>query len=157
MGEMQVAVIGTFCMNEACENYKKIMPENVVKHGQTEKGIQRYQCKTCKKTFTETKGTMFYRLRHSEDVIVECMAMVGDRNSLAAIHRIKGIKEETICSWLEKAEAQVKQVEEYLVIPHKLGPIQADALWSFVGHKGEKGGSQKKMKEERFGVSQPSR
>ena len=111
----------------------------------------------CRKTFTQTKGTMFYRLRHSEEEIVECMAMIGDRNSLAAIHRIRGIKEETVCSWLEKAKSQVEQVEEYLVVPHNLSRIQADALWSFVGHKGEKGGSKKKTKEERFGVSLPSR
>jgi transposase-like protein len=138
---MQIAEIGTFCLNEACKDYKKVMPDNVIKYGQTEKGVQRYRCKTCKKTFTRTKGTMLYRLRHSEEEVVECMAMVGDRNSLAAIHRIKGIKEETVGSWLEKAESQVTQVEEYLVVPHKLIRIQADALWSFVGHKGEKGGN----------------
>jgi|SRR5947199_5206019 len=141
MEETQLAEIGTFCMNEASENYRKIIPEKVVKHGLTEKGVQRYRCKTCKKTFTETKGTIFYRLRHSEEEVVECMAMVGDRNSLAAIHRIKGIKEETVSSWLERAEAQVKQIEEHFVVPHKLSRIQADALWTFVGHKGEKGGS----------------
>lgn len=28
---------------------------------------------------------------------MECLAMVGDRNSLAAIYRIKGVKEETVC------------------------------------------------------------
>src|SRR5436309_3905565 len=141
MGEMQLATIGTFCMNEACEDYQKIIPENVMKYGQTKKGVQRYRCKTCQKTFVETKGTMFYRLRHSEEEVVECMAMVGDRNSLAAIHRIKGIKEETVTSWLEKAEEIVAQIEEHFVIPHKLSRIQADALWTFVGHKGEKGGS----------------
>jgi len=144
MGEMQLAEIGTFCLNEACENYKRFIPENVVKYGQTEKGIQRYRCKTCKKTFTATKGTMFYRLRHSEEEVVECIAMVGDRNSLAAIHRIKGIKEETICSWIEKAEVQVKQVEEHLIVPYKLSRIQADALWTFIGYKGKKGGSRRR-------------
>jgi len=51
------------------------------------KGVQRYCCKTCKKGFTATKGTIFYRCRHSEQEIAECMAMVGDRNSLAAIPR----------------------------------------------------------------------
>jgi transposase-like protein len=76
MGEMQLAGIGTFCLNEECENYKKVIPENVVKYGQTEKGIQRYRCKTCKKTFTQTKGTMFYRLQHYEEEIVECTAMI---------------------------------------------------------------------------------
>jgi transposase-like protein len=141
MEEIQLAEIGTFCMNELCEGYKKIKPDNVMKYGKTEKGVQRYCCKTCKKTFTKTKGTMFYRLRRSEEEVIECMAMVGDRNSLAAIHRIKGIKEETVASWLERAETQVKQVEEHLVVPHKLSRIQADALWTFVGHKGEKRGS----------------
>ena len=83
--------------------------------------------------------------------------MVGDRSSLAAIHRIKGIKEETICSWLEKAKDQVKRVEEYLVLPYKLSRIQSDALWAYAGHKGEKGGGQKKKKEELFGVQSLSR
>ena len=148
---MRIAEIGTFCLNEACKDYKKVMPDNVIKYGQTEKGVQRYLCKTCKKTFTQTKGTMFYRLHHSEEEVVECMELVGERVSLAAIHRTKGVKEETVDIWLEKAESQVKQVEEYLIVPYKLNRIQADALWSFVGHKGEKGGGQKKRKEEHFG------
>jgi len=140
MEEKQIVEIGMFCQNEACEDCKKVNHGNMIKYGQTEKGVQRYRCKTCRKTFTQTKGTMFYRLRHSEEEIAECIAMVEDRSSLAAIHRIKGIKEETVCNWLEKAEEQVKQVEEHFIVPHKLSRIQADALWSFVGHKGEKGG-----------------
>jgi hypothetical protein len=76
--------------------------------------------------------------------------------SLAAIHRTKGIKEETVDSWLEKAELQVKQVEEYLVVPYKLNRIQADALWSFVGYKTEKGGTLKMMKKEYSGAQRPS-
>ena len=153
---MQRAEIGTFCLNEACKYYKKFMPDNVMKYGQTKKGVQRYCCKTCKKTFTQTKGTMFYRLRHSEEEVVECLELVGERMSLAAIHRTKGIKEETVDSWLEKAESQVKQVEEYFVIPYKLKRIQADALWSVVGYKVEKGGTLKMMKKEGSGAQRPS-
>ena len=98
---------------------------------------------------------MFYRLRHSEEEIIECMEMVGDRNSLAAIHRIKGVKEETVCHWLERAATHVEQVEEHLVGPYKLSRVQMDALWTYVGNKGEKGGSQKKKNEELFGVESP--
>jgi hypothetical protein len=82
---------------------------------------------------------MFSRCRHSEEEIVECMQMLGDRNSLAAIHRIKGIKEETVCNWLEKAAFHVEQFEEGIVRKHKLSRVQTDALWTYVGHKGEKG------------------
>ena len=111
MEENQIAIIGSFCLNEQCKDYNKINSGNVVKSGKTDKGVQRYICKTCKKSFTETKGTMFYRCRHTEEEIVECMAMLGDRSSLAAIHRVKGIKEETICKWLER-DRQLCQVTE---------------------------------------------
>lgn len=155
MEKRQIAIIGSFCLNEACENYELINQGNMTKYGKTNKGVQRYQCKTCKKVFAETKGTMFYRVRHSEDEVIECMAMVGDRASLAAIHRVKGIKEETVINWLEKVKTHVEEVEEQLVGPYKLSRIQMDALWTFVGHKGEKGGDPKKLQEESFGAEQP--
>lgn len=156
MEEKQITTIGSFCLNEACEDYQKVNCGNVIKYGKTDTGVQRYRCKTCKKAFVETKGTMFYRLRHSEEEVVECMAMVGDRSSLAAIHRSKGIKEETVCNWLDKAASHVEQFEEGIVRKHKLSRVQIDALWTFVGHKGEKGGGQKKTNEEHFGVERSS-
>jgi len=154
MEENQITTIGTFCLNEACEDYNKVDHGNVIKSGKTDKGVQRYFCKTCKKSFTETKGTIFYRCRHTEDEIVECISMLGDRNSLAAIHRIKGIKEETVMKWLEKASNHVGQFER-LVRKKKLSRVQLDALWTYVWHKGEKGGELKKLQEELSGVEKP--
>jgi transposase-like protein len=152
MEEKQIAEIGSFCTNERCEDYQKVNRGNMIKYGKTDSGVQRYRCKTCKKAFVETKGTMFYRLRHTQEEVTECIAMLGDRNSLASIHRTKGIKEETVGNWLEKAASHVEQFEEGIVIKHKLSCVQADALWTFIEHKGEKGGGQKKMKEAHFGV-----
>jgi len=154
MEEMQVAEIGSFCLNEACEDYQKVYHGNMMKHGKTDKGVQRYLCKTCKKSFTETKGTMFYRCRHTEEEIAECISLLGDRNSLAAIHRIKGIKEETVVKWLEKASVHVKQFER-LVRKKKLSRVQIDALWTYVWHKGGKGGELRKIQEGLFGVERP--
>jgi hypothetical protein len=37
------------------------------------------------------------KVMHSPQTILECLAMLADRNSLEAIHRIKGVKEETMC------------------------------------------------------------
>jgi transposase-like protein len=140
MEEKQITNIGSFCPNEACEDYQKIDHGNIIKYGKTDSGVQGYRCKTCKKAVVETKGTMFYWLRHSEEEVAECIAMVGDRNSLAAIHRVKGIKEETVGNWLERAASHVEQFEEGIVRKYKLSRVQADALWTFVEHKGEKGG-----------------
>lgn len=140
MEKKQLGKIDTFCLNEACEDYQKVNHGNMIKYGKTDSGVQRYRCKTCKKAFVETKGTMFYRIRHSEEEVVECMEMLADRSSLAAIHRIKGIKEETVGNWLERAASHVEQFEENVVTKSKLDRVQLDALWTFVGHKGEKGG-----------------
>ena len=144
MEEMQIVTIGSFCQNEACKDYQKVDRGNMMKNGKTDKGVQRYICKTCKKSFTATKGTLFYRIRHSEDEVIECMAMLGDRNSLAAIHRIKGIKEETVMKWLERSADHIKQFER-IIRKKKLSHVQFDALWTFVQHKGQKGGTLKKM------------
>ena len=155
MEKQQLAQTGSFCLNEACSDYKQVGLSNIVKCGKTDKGVQRYRCKTCKQGFTETKGTMFYRSRYTEDEIIECMAMVGDRSSLAAIHRIKGIKEETVCRWLKLAQSHIEQIEEHMAENHQLSAVQLDALWTYVGHKGEKGDELKKKKEGPFGVASP--
>ena len=81
--------------------------------------------------------------------------MVGDRNSLAALHRMKGVKEETVGQWVERAAAHVEQFEEHIINSSKLTRVQLDALWTYVGHKGEKGGKKRKKQEAHFGVEQP--
>src|SRR5437899_897400 len=137
MESMQIAVIGSFCQDEICEDYQKVDYGNMIKNGKTDKGVQRYLCKTCNKSFTATKGTMFYRIRHSEEEVVEYMAMLGDRSSLAAIHRAKGIKEETVCKWLENAVTHMEQFKR-IIRKKKLSRVQFDALWAYVQHKGQK-------------------
>jgi len=64
--------------------------------------------------------------------------MLAERNSLAAIHRVKGIKEETVVDWLRRAAAHVEEVEALLLANHHLTRVQLDAMWTYVGHKGEK-------------------
>lgn len=73
--------------------------------------------------------------------------MLADRNSLAAIHRIKGVKEETVCEWLQRAATHVEQIEALLLANSSVSRVQLDALWTYVGHKGEKGGTPKKRPE----------
>jgi len=138
---------GSFCWNPDCPDYGKVNNGNIIKFGRTKKGTQRYRCKTCGKTFVETKGTMFYGRHHSQETILECLALLAERNSLAAIHRIKGIKEETVSAWLREAAKHVEQIEALLLANYRLKRAQLDALWTYVGHKGEKGGIQRKRNE----------
>jgi len=56
--------------------------------------------------------------------------------------------------WLEKASAHVKQFER-IVRKKKLSRVQIDALWTYVWHKGGKGGELRKIQEGLFGVERP--
>ena len=145
MEQIRLVSPSSFCWNPDCPDYGKINHNNIRKFGRTRKGTQRYQCKTCKKTFTETKGTVFHGRHHSKETILECLALLADRNSLAAIRRVKGIKEDTVSEWLREAAKQVEQIEALLLANYRLTRAQLDALWTYVGHKGKKGGTAKRQ------------
>jgi transposase-like protein len=118
---------------------------NIVKYGRTDKGTQRLKCKTCGIVRVENKGTVFYGKHHSPKEMLECLAMVAERNSLASIHRIKGIKEETVAAWLRAAANHVEEIESLLLANYPLTRVQLDAMWTYVGHKGEKADIPKRL------------
>jgi transposase-like protein len=147
----------SFCWNEKCADYGCLDAGNLRKFGFTRKGRQRWQCTTCQKVVAETKGTVFHGKQYDEQTIIECFAMLAERNSLAAIHRVKGIKEETVSAWLAQAAPQMEQIEQVLLRDHKMSRAQLDALWTYVGHKGEKKGFLKRSNAEPSGAERQSK
>jgi transposase-like protein len=146
----------SFCWNPACRDYGKVDIGNIRRFGRTQKGTQRYQCRTCDGTFVETIGTVFYGRHHSQETILECLALLAERTSLAAIHRVKGIKEETVMDWLRTAADHVERIEALLLANFQLSRAQLDALWTYVGHKGEKGGAWRRTSAAASGVASRS-
>lgn len=134
--------VGDFCPNEACRDYGKLQidqaKKNIKKAGKTKKGKQRYQCKTCRKTFTETKGTIFYRRRTPEKEIIETLAFVAEGVRVSSLARVKGHKEDTVVDWLRSAAEHAEAIEEMLMADYQVSRGQLDSLWSYVGNKGEK-------------------
>lgn len=153
----QLTTPDSFCWNEKCSDYGRVNAGNLRKFGFTRKGRQRWQCTTCKKVVAETKGTVFHGKQYGEQTIIECFAMLAERNSLAAIHRIKGIKEETVSAWLVEAAPQMERIEDALLRDHKMSRAQLDALWTYVGHKGEKKDFRKKTNAAHSGAGRRSK
>lgn len=136
------AQTGDYCPNEACPDYGKLQDDqtqqNIKKTGKTANGTQRYQCKSCKRTFTQTYGTIFYRKRTSEHEILETLALIAEGNRISTLSRVKGHKEDTILQWLKEAAQHAEVIEEVLMSEFRIGRGQLDALWAYVGHKGAK-------------------
>jgi transposase-like protein len=131
-----------FCPNPACPDYGKPQSQtalpNLKKIGHTPRGVQRYQCKTCGKTFTETRGTLFYHKHAEEEAILEVLALLAEGTRISTITRVKGIKEDTVLRWVREAGQHAEAVEGILLKDFHLRRAQLDGLWSFVGNKGEK-------------------
>lgn len=141
------AKTGDFCPNEACADFGKLQNDqqhNINKIGKTKKGVQRYQCQTCMRTFTETTGTIFYRRRTPEHEILETLAFLAEGSRISSLSRVKGFKEDTILAWLRAAAQHSEQLEEVLMADFRVERAQLDAMWSYVGNKGEKKATRKR-------------
>jgi hypothetical protein len=57
---------------------------------------------------------------------------------ISSLSRVKGHKEDTILAWLRDAAAHAEAIEEVLLAKYELQRGQLDALWAYVGNKGEK-------------------
>lgn len=131
---------GQFRPNERCELYGEIEAAQIIRFGKTRNGTQRYWCKRCGRTFTETHGTVFYRRQASRETILETLALLVEGVRISSISRAKGIKEDTILDWLRAAARQAAEIEEALLKDYRISQAQIDGLWNYVGHKGHKGG-----------------
>lgn len=131
----QLASVGDFCPNPECEYYGDVEAKMIIRYGKTRDGRQRYQCKSCKKTFNERKGTLFYNRKTAEKDILECLALLAEGVRISSISRSKGFKEDTILSFLREAAHHAEAVEAIMLNEYKISQVQIDGLWTYVGHK----------------------
>lgn len=131
-----LAQVGEFCPNPDCTDAPAI-----VKFGTTAAGRQRYRCNHCQKTFSENTGTLFYNKHTPPEEIVETLALIAEGSRISSLARVKGFKEETILNWVRQAGAHAEAIEEVLLRDYRVARAQIDGLWSYVGHKGKKGGT----------------
>lgn len=130
--------VSSFCPNPDCPDYGKLEAGNLIRYGKSNEGRQRFQCKTCRKTFNERTGTIFYNRKTSEKDILECLALLAEGTRISRISRAKGIKEDTILSFLREAAQHAEQVEALLLNDYRIGRGEIDGLWAYVGRKQEK-------------------
>ena len=115
-----------FCPNLACPARGQTGQGNIGIHSRKE---QRFICIQCRKTFTTTKGTAFYRLRTSVETVTRVVTLMAHGCPLQAIVVAFGVDERTVAAWLQRAGVQGHAVQEHLVEqPRALGQVQADEI-----------------------------
>ena len=115
-----------FCHNPACPARGKVGRGNIGVHSRKH---QRYICHECKRTFTQSKGTVFYRLRYSCGFVTQVITLLAYGCPLQAIVAAFGVDERTVASWQQRAGKHCQQVHQHLVHhPRDLGQVQADEI-----------------------------
>src|SRR4249920_2377506 len=116
----------TFCPNMACPARGQTGQGNIGLHSCKEK---RLICTACRKTFSATKGTAFYRLRTSAETVSVVVTLLAHGCPLHAIVVAFGSDERTVAGWGARAGIHSQGVQEHLVEqPRDLGQVQADEI-----------------------------
>jgi transposase-like protein len=116
-----------FCPNLDCPARGQVGKENIHPHSLKDK---RYICEVCGRTFTTTCGTIFYRLRHAPDLVIQVITLLAYGCPIQAIVKAFELDERTVCDWHRRAGQHCQQVHEHLVesSQHDLEQVQADEI-----------------------------
>lgn len=117
-----------FCPNPACPARGQGAKGNIGVHSLKKR---RYKCHVCGKTFSQSKGMLFYRLRSNKELIVLVVTLLAYGCPVQAIVVAFGLDERTVQKWQGRSGQHCQQVHQHLVErPRDLGQVQADELWA---------------------------
>jgi len=99
------------------------------------KGFQRYQCKQCKKTFSDIPEKPLDNLRVPFEKAVQITHLLVEGCGVRAIERLTGVHRDTVLAILEVVGYKCARLLDQKVRNHPFGFVQVDELFSFVGCK----------------------
>jgi len=101
-----------FCPNMDCPARAKKGKGNLHVHSLKD---HRCVCIGCGKTFAASAGTIFYRLRHAPELVLQVITLLAYGCPVPAIVKAFGLDERTVCDWHRRAGRHCQQVHEHLV------------------------------------------
>src|SRR2546430_2411516 len=129
---------GQPCPNPECFHYRRMQQGNVsaIATYLTQSGKRRiFRCHTCATPFSETRETVFFDLRTSEETGMMALKVLLVPVDMAGISFVLGVTEETVLAWLRRAAHQAEAVNQHLLRALPVTPVQLDEMWNFIARK----------------------
>lgn len=84
----------------------------------------------CGQTFATTKGTIFYRLHHAPELVIQVLVLLAYGCPIQAVVQAFGLDERTVRDWHARAGKHCQQLHKHLVesTVHDLKQAQADEI-----------------------------
>jgi transposase-like protein len=116
-----------FCPNVSCPAKGQRGRGNITIHSVQEK---RYECQVCNKTFSATKGSIFYRLHTDPVTVMLVITLLAFGCPPQAIVVAFGFDERTVKDWWRRAGEHCEGVHRHVVGQRELDlqQVQADEL-----------------------------
>jgi transposase-like protein/IS1 family transposase len=118
--------------------------------GKDRKGVQRYRCNGCKKTFSELQDRPLGTMRLPMEKALQVLQLLVEGVSVRSAERITGVEKKTILSLLERVGERCEMLLENLIRNVPVRDVQCDELWAFVQMK-EKTKTRKALTTEKLG------
>lgn len=120
------------------------------KFGKDRKGVQRFRCNGCRKTFSEIQDRPLGTMRLPIEKALQVLQLLVEGVSIRSAERITGVEKKTIISLLERVGERCEMLLENLIRNVPVKDVQCDELWAFVQMK-EKTKTRKALTTEKLG------
>jgi transposase-like protein len=124
---------GQPCSPPHCTHYRLMSRGNMsaISTSLTQSGKRRiFLCSACDTMFSDTRDTVFFDLRTSEEQGMMALKMLLVKVGLSDIGFVLGVTEETILMWLERAAHKADEVNAPLLRDLPVTEVQRDEMWS---------------------------
>jgi hypothetical protein len=125
------------CPNPKCSAFGQRGLPPIHPHGWSSKprGIRCLRCTVCGKSFSERKGTPFYRTQLPEDQLIAITQHIVEGNGMRPTSRLCHVPLNTVLRYAHRAGEHAQAFHDQMVQHVPVHNLQADEAWSFVGKK----------------------
>lgn len=120
------------------------------KFGKDRKGNQRFQCLTCKKTFTEEQEKLLDDMRIPMERALMILQLMVEGMSVRSIERVTNTDKKTILALLELVGERCEKMMANIIQNVSVKAVQCDEIWGFVKMK-EKTKHRRKSEDAQLG------
>ena len=114
-----------YCPYEACPDKGEVNKGNVVWFSRVQR---RCKCRSCGRTFSYRRGTMFYGLRRSEQTVTQVVTLLAYGCPCQAIVAAFNLDERTVMAWQHRAGQHAQAVHAAHIGQLDLQAVQADEM-----------------------------
>ncbi len=121
------------CLNGDCPDYGlKGQGNTMLKERYGKSNHALLKCRTCKRCFSETRGTAFFGLDTLQEEVLRTLAMIPEKGSIRGVARATEHGKDTICKWVKVTGAHSKEVTDYFLKDMNLKKVEVDEIWLYI-------------------------